>query len=71
MKKRIIKMGNSQGILFTIADMNNYGMKLGDIIDLDDMFLEDVVSKRKNCKKLPKIKSNKEMLKQIKKEIKQ
>ena len=59
MKKRIIKLGNSQGILFTKNEMNDYGMIIGDVIDIDDMLIQ----------KLPKIKSNKKMLKEIKKEV--
>lgn len=65
MKKKIIKIGNSQGITFTSQEMDNYGMIIGDVIDLDDMFLEDVKSKRKNYKKLPK----NQTMNQIKKEV--
>jgi hypothetical protein len=67
MKKKIIKIGNSQGLTFTSQEMNNYGMVIGDIIDMDDMFLEDVKSKRKNYKRLPKYKN---MKKEIKEELK-
>lgn len=62
MKKKIVKIGNSQGITFTSQDMYNYGMVIGDVIDLDDMFLEDVKSSRKNYKTLPK-NQTKEMIK--------
>ena len=61
-----MKIGNSQGIYFTNNEMELYGMRLGDVIDIDDMLI-DTKPKRK---KLPTIKNNKEMLNKIKKELK-
>ena len=67
MKKKIIKIGNSQGITFTSQEMDNYGMRLGDVIDLDDMFLEDVKSNRNKYKKLPKNQTMKEIKQEVSK----
>ena len=61
LRKKLKRWGNNLVAVFTSEDEETYGLKEGDVIDISDMLIQ----------KLPKIKSNKEMLKQIKKEIKQ
>ncbi len=39
MKKIIKKIGNSLGIIFDREDCNIYELKVGDVIDLDDILV--------------------------------
>lgn len=41
MKKVIKKIGNSLGIIFDKEDCKIYNLKIGDVIDLDDIVLEE------------------------------
>lgn len=38
MLKRIRPIGNSAGVIFTKEDLSLYGLKIGDIIDLSEIF---------------------------------
>ncbi len=67
MFKRLKKWGNSLIVTFTREDIENYGLVENDYLDFD--FLEQEFRKIR-YQKLPVIKSNKEMLKKIKKEVK-
>ena len=47
MKKQLKEWGNSLVITFSPEEQRIYGLKEGDIIDLDDMFLVDKGSKKR------------------------
>jgi len=57
-KKQIIKIGTSQGIIIDNLIMKNLGLKIGDWLDISDII-----------KVLPYEKSSKKMLKSIKDEV--
>ena len=69
MIKKLLKWGNGLGIYFDTKDIELYGMKINDKIDLSDMFLTQITIKKVNntYKKLPK---SKDMKKEIKEELK-
>ena len=64
MIKQLKQWGNGLAIYFDSNEIETYGMKLGDKIDLSDMFLTQVSIKKVNnmYKKLPK-NQTKEMIK--------
>lgn len=46
MRKIIKKWGNAAGVLFSAEDLELYGLKIGDIVDLSDMHKIDVKGKK-------------------------
>jgi antitoxin component of MazEF toxin-antitoxin module len=50
MMKRIKKWGNSLVIVFTSEDEKIYGLKEGDVIEIDDMLWEEKVNKIRRIK---------------------
>lgn len=71
MEKKLKKWGNGLGIYFDTNDIETFGMKENDIVDLSDMFLKEVKIKKvgHTYKKLPTNDDNLELLKKIKKEV--
>ncbi len=57
-RRRIVKVGNSYGLIFDKTIMDIFGFKEDDILDISDL-----------VKILPNEKSSKKMLKQIKDEV--
>lgn len=53
MRKKIKKWGNAAGILFSREDLELYGLKIGDVVDVSDMSKVDlkVTKKKKETKK--------------------
>lgn len=47
MKKKVVKVGSSVGIIFSKQERENYEIKLGDILDLEDTVF--IKKKRKNA----------------------
>ena len=45
MRKQIVKLGNSSGIRFTKNEMKLYGMRIGDIIIIEDMLSEKIIKR--------------------------
>lgn len=50
MIKRIKKWGNSLVIVFNAEDEKIYGIKEGDVIEIDDMLWENKINKVKRVK---------------------
>jgi hypothetical protein len=46
-KRKIIKYGNTWVIKLDTTDVNDYGLVEGDIVDIDDLNLLEVVKSRK------------------------
>lgn len=47
MKKKIMKVGNSLGLIFTKRECELYGITLNDVIDIEDMLIFAKQRKRK------------------------
>jgi hypothetical protein len=69
MIKKLIKLSEGLAIYFNKEEIKIYGMVAGDSVDLSDMFLTQVKTKKEKgiYKRLPK---SKDMIKDIKKELK-
>ena len=51
MRKRIKKWGNASGILLSREDLELYGLKIGDIVDLEFVKVNKSIQKKKPVKK--------------------
>lgn len=60
LRKRIKKIGNSQGITFSSEEMNVYKFKVGDTLDISDIV-------KVNYKKLPKNQTKEQIKSEVKK----
>ena len=50
MKKKVMKIGTSKGIIFTKNECDIYNLELGDIVDLRDIFITKKKWVKKNAK---------------------
>ena len=49
-KRKIQQYGNSYAIKLEPTDMNDFGLIVGDVVDIDDLVLLEVVNKRRKVK---------------------
>lgn len=49
-KRKIQQYGNSYAIKLEPTDMNDFGLIVGDVVDIDDLNLLEVVNKRRKVK---------------------
>ena len=68
MIKKLIKLSDGLAVYFTKDEIERFRMRTGDSIDLNDMFLIDVKSSKKNkvYRRLPKSNNMSKEIKEVK-----